>query len=695
MNSPFCVLFVAFLLLIGAAYTVSAYDNIVLISIDTLRPDYLSCYGSKKVKTPNIDSLAQRGILFRNTVSAAPVTLPSHISIFTGLIPPSHGVHDNSGFVLDPKINTMTEILHENGFKSAGFLGGFPLDSRFGLNQGFDYYDDSYPPMISKATGLRMPERKAEEVVDSALKWLQTQTNNHWFVFIHLYDPHFPYDPPERFRKLYSQDLYAGEVAYTDEQVGRILSFLKSNGMEKKTLVILTSDHGESLGEHGEGTHLIFAYESTLRVPLILAPLNAKILEQRVRLIDVAPTVLASVGLQFHQPIDGVSLLPLIGGKKMSNSPSYFEALSMNLSSNWAPLRGFYSENFQFIQLPISELYDLQKDPAETNNLCVNADLCKKWNQKFISHFGRFEKKTSEVKPVDSETEEKLRALGYVAASSQSRDQKYGVDDDPKNLIGLQKRIEDAISYYTEGFELKALEVLEGVMEEKPKFAAAYQYAAFIWNHLSQPDKAVAVLQQAIHNGIDTAETHAELGSSLIETGKYQEGIEELKKALDKDPGNLDRWIELGRAYKKSENFSQAEAIFRQVLNKDASNSEALTNLGLLFYQQKNNESAVEMLKKAIATNPHAATAYNALGGIYAGQNKTDEAIQCWTRALEENPNLYEAMFNLAMKYVATNQKEKALPLLQKFEQNAPPKFYSRQLARVRSVLLELQSQKQ
>lgn len=693
MKSPFKILFLAFFFVIAASYSVLAYDDIVLISIDTLRPDYLSCYGSKKVKTPNIDSLAQRGILFKNTVSAAPVTLASHASIFTGMVPPSHGVHENSGFVLDSKINTMTEVLHENGFRSAAFLGGFPLDSRFGLNQGFDYYDDSYPPMISKATGLRMPERKAEEVVDSALNWLQKQTNNRWFIFVHLYDPHFPYTPPERFQKLYPQDLYAGEVAYADEQVGRILSYLKSKQLDQKTLVILTSDHGESLGEHGEDTHTIFAYESTLRVPLILSPLTPKTFDQRVRLIDVAPTILESVNLHFPEKIDGVSLLPLIEGKQVAASQSYFEALSMNLTQNWAPLRGFYSENFKFIKLPIPELYDLQKDPAETNNLCVNGDVCKNWNDKFMSYFGSFNKKSTEVKTVDSETEEKLRALGYVAASPQKREQSYSADDDPKNLIRLQKRIEDAIGYYTEGYELKAIEVLEALMEEKPKFASSYQYASFIWNRLGQPDKAVEVLRTAIHNGIDSAETHGELGSSLIDNDKFEEGVAELKIALDKDPGNLDRWIELGRAYKKNGDSAEAEKIFRQVLSKDGSNTEALTNLGLLFYQQKNNDAAVEMLKKAVETNPHAANAYNALGGIYSAMNRGDEAVQYWTRALEENPNLYEAMLNLGFMYVRTNQKDKAVLLLQQFEKNAPPRIYSQQLTRVRSMLQQLQAQ--
>jgi arylsulfatase A-like enzyme/Tfp pilus assembly protein PilF len=693
MNSSTRNFLLTFLLLIACGYTAMAYDDILLISIDTLRPDYLSCYGSKKVKTPNIDSLAQRGILFRNTISSAPITLPSHISIFTGLIPPSHGVHDNSGFVLDPKINTVTEVLHENGFQAAAFLGGFPLDSRFGLNQGFDYYDDSYPPMISKATGLRMPERKAEEVVDSALKWLQSQTNTRWFMFVHLYDPHFPYAPPERFQKLYPQDLYAGEVAYADEQVGRILSYLKSKQLDQKTLVILTSDHGESLGEHGEESHTIFAYESTLRVPLILSPLTAKTVDQRVRLIDVAPTILAALNLKFPQKIDGASLLPLIDGKKMADSPCYFEALSMNLTQNWAPLRGFYSENSKFIQLPIPELYDLQKDPAESNNLCLKSDVCKKWNDKFTSYFGSFEKKPADVKNVDSDTEEKLRALGYVSGRSQPHDQKYGIDDDPKNLIALQKRIEDAIGYYSEGYELKAIEVLEALMEEKPKFASAYHYASFIWNRLGQPDKAVEVLQNAIQNGIDSAETHGELGSSLIDADKFQEGVAELKISLDKDPGDFDRWIELGRAYKKNGDLSEAEKIFRQVLSKDASNTEALTNLGLLFYQQKNNDTAIEMLNKAIATNPHAANAYNALGGIYSSMNKKDEAIQSWIRALQENPRLYEAMFNLAMMYARTNQKDNAVPLLQEFEKTAPPKFYGQQLTRVRSMLRQLQGE--
>ena len=292
-----------------------AFENVLLISIDTLRADHLGCYGSKETKTVNIDSLARNGVLFKNVVSPAPFTLPSHVSLMTGLIPPAHGVQDNGGFYLNKNINTLAEIFHSKGSSTAAFLGAFPLDSRFGMDQGFDLYDDTYPT-VNNVNEITMPERSAETVTGAALQWLQTKKSGKWFAFIHYFDPHFPY-----------RDSYKKEVERVDEQLGKLLGFLRENKLDQKTLIVLTADHGESLGEHQEQTHGIFAYESTLRIPLIFSPFQPKQIETRVRLIDVAPTILDLQSLSFPSRTQGSSLAKWIRGGTQPEIDYYFESL--------------------------------------------------------------------------------------------------------------------------------------------------------------------------------------------------------------------------------------------------------------------------------------------------------------------------------------------------------------------------------
>lgn len=686
-----CLPFVFLILLMPTA---QAYDNVLIFTIDTLRADALACYGGKTAKTPNIDALAATGVMFRDTVSQAPFTLPSHVTILTGLIPPAHGVQDNGGFYLDSRVTTLAEVFKARGFHTAAFVGAFPLDSRFGLDQGFDLYDDSYPA-VGNVSEITMPERRGEEVTASALKWLQTQTTNHWFAWIHYYDPHFPYRPPAPYSTSYSTQPYAGEVAYADEQVGRILKFLKDNSLDQKTLVVLTGDHGEALGEHREKTHGIFAYESTLRVPLIVAPAAHRVVERRVRSVDIAPTVLDLMETSFSGKIQGKSLRRLLEGHDEDLAPddSYFEALSMYLNAGWAPLRGFYSGNYKYIELPIRELYDVSRDAGETTNLCSDNALCDKWQAKFESYFRPYRKPVAPTKPVDAETAEQLRALGYVSGSSSGggADKKFGPEDDPKNLIPLHFRVEQALSWFNKGYDLKALEILEKLIEEKPGYSVAYLHAAFIYSSGGFPDKAVDTLTLAIKNGITGADVFGKLGVYLYESGKYAEAIKDLRIAIKEDEKDLDNLNYLGMSFTAAGQYAEAENCFKKALAQEPTDATTLSNLGTLYLTQKKSADAITQFQAAIAANPRIAGAYNGLGVIYAGQKNWNEAIRYWTLSVDANDSNYDALLNLAYAYLELNNKEKALELFQRFQKNAPQARYGTDLARVREVIRRLQ----
>jgi arylsulfatase A-like enzyme/Tfp pilus assembly protein PilF len=688
MKFPIC----AILAILLTAGFVQAADNVLLISIDTLRADHVGCYGYQKAKTPAIDSIAGQGVLFKNAVSPAPFTLPSHISLLTGLIPPIHGVHDNGGFYLDNKIVTVAELLKEHGYKTGAFVGAFPLDSRFGLNQGFDVYDDSYPT-VNNVSEITMPERKGGAVTDSAIAWLEKQKNSNWFAWVHYYDAHFPYQAPEDFKKIFPENPYDAEVAFVDSQVARLLEFLNKSQQKDKTLIIVTADHGESLGEHKEDTHGIFCYESTLRVPLIVAPFKHSVIDTRVRLIDVFPTLLELKKIKAPNNIQGVSLVKYLKGQtEGSPQDSYFEALTMYLNAQWAPLRGFYSKNFKYIDLPIPELYDPSKDPTEKQNLCADSSLCTTWAQRFQMNYKAFLKNVAPSAEVDHETVEQLKALGYISGSwAPVGNKQFTENDDPKNLIPYHNRVDNALGFFNRGYELKALEILEKVIEEKPNFSTAYMHASFIYSSEGLPEKAVETLKKALQNGIVNSEVQGKLGIYLFEAGRYDEAIQQLTLAIKEDPENLDNVNYLGMSYTATGKFADAEATFNKALSEDPSDGMTLTNLGTLYLTQKKNEDAIRQFRAAIAVNPTIANAYNGLGVAFANQKNWPQAIESWKTALNQNVKNYDAMLNLAYAYLEIKDTTNALIHFRDFEKNAPSSKYRKDLAQVRSLINQLQ----
>jgi arylsulfatase A-like enzyme/Tfp pilus assembly protein PilF len=661
-----------------AALPAEAFENVLLISVDTLRPDHLGCYGSSKIKTPHIDSLARTGVLFKNAVAPTPYTLPSHVSMMTGLIPPAHGVRDNGGFYLDKKHTTLAEMFVSNGMKTGAFVGAFPLDSRFGMDQGFGMYDDNYP-IVRNVNELTMPERSAESVAMRALDWIVKQGNSNWFAFVHFYDPHFPY-----------AGSYQEEISRVDQAVGKILSYLREKSIDQKTLVVFTADHGESLGEHQERTHGIFGYESTLRVPLIFFPFKPKVVEDRVRLIDVAPTILALQNLSFQTRTQGVSLVDFITGKSQKVGDSYFESLSMHFSANWAPLSGFYSGEMKFVDLPLPELYDLNKDPKEATNLCSDKQLCNLWKTKFQTFSRPYQQAEVKRAEVDKETMEQLRALGYVTGGSKGAKTQYEPKDDPKNLISFHNKVDAAVAFLNKGYDLKALELLEEIISERPDYSLAYEHASFIRSSLGFPEQAVDLLKKAIENGVSNDSILGKLGLYLYEARKYDEAIKQLNVVLTRNPEDLDALNHLGMTYTAMGKYTQAEDTFRKALVIDSSNSMSISNLGTLFLTQKKYDLAEKQFEAALVVNPHQAGAYNSLAVIHANRKNWTAAIQNWNLALKEDPKNFDAMLNLAFAYLENSQNDEALKLLQEFEKNAPRNRYAQDLKRVRSLMQKL-----
>src|SRR4051794_15330560 len=348
--------------------------NLLLITLDTTRADRIHAYGFDEVETPNLDRLAREGVLFEQAVSAAPLTLPAHSSIFTGKFPPAHGVRDNGGFFLDERETTIAERLQARGFTTGGFVGAYVLDHKWGVAQGFQTYFDDFDLSKYQSLSLGSVDRPGNEVADKALAWLDTVAATRFFGWVHFYDAHSPYTPPEPFKSRYDGRPYIGEIAFVDSQVGRLLAYLDGHDLARKTVVVVMGDHGESLGEHGESTHGFFVYQSTMHVPLLIRTpfdsMTGRRVSDTVRSVDILPTALELLGIRIADRLEGTSLVPLMtGAKKELGLAAYSEAIYPRFHFGWSDLRALTSGRYKYVAAPRPELYDLQQDPRESKNI--------------------------------------------------------------------------------------------------------------------------------------------------------------------------------------------------------------------------------------------------------------------------------------------------------------------------------------
>jgi len=628
-------------------------DLVALITIDTWRVDAFGLAENAKARTPNLATLAREGVVFDNAYAHAVVTLPSHASILTGLYPHRHGIRDNAGFRLDPAHETLAVHFKRAGYQTAAFVSAFPLDSRYGLDQGFEVYDDGYEAYRNEAG---MPQRPGEETIARALAWLEAAPPGPKFLWLHLYEPHFPYEPPEPYRSEYADAPYYGEAAYVDALLAPLIE--RARQAESATVAV-TSDHGEGLGEHGELTHGVFAYDATLKTPLFIwSPNRLKpgAVQHLTRHVDLAPTLLALANLAVPDGLDGQ---PLFAGDYREEA-SYFEALSPYLNRGWAPLRGCLDSGKKSIELPILELYDLAADPGERHNLaeddpalarafllCVPEERNIGWNRADLT----------------SEERAKLEALGYVASSSDSGARAQLKD--PKLLIEYDRRFQNALSAFHRGAREQAIAELERLSREQPDMTVAYLYLSDFYESARRPGLAIQTLRRARDNGARDELTTRKLALLLTQTGQIKDALALVEPFADSaDP---ETQAAFGKMYAGLGRFEQAQAAFERALALDATNAQAYADFGTLYLYAKRRDRAEALFRQALEQNPCNASAWNGLGVARAEAEDVDGAIEAWERAIECDPELAFCYYNLALFYEKKGRLDLALERLKTY----------------------------
>jgi arylsulfatase A-like enzyme/Flp pilus assembly protein TadD len=650
--------------------------NVLIIAIDTLRADRLSCYGSQNPKTPNIDDLAERGMLFERAFANTSTTLPSHANILLGVTPNYHGVHENLNFVINEKLLTLAEHLRNSGYATGAFVGAYPLDSRFGLAQGFDTYDDHYIRTHTKF--FASLERSAEDVIKGALEWLEGRKSP-WFLWIHCWDPHVPYDPPEPFKTQYKEHPYEGEVAYVDLALGKLLDHMKENSLFDSTLIIFTGDHGESLGQHGEKTHGFFAYNSSIWIPLIISypetgPNRA---EHYVSHIDIFPTVCDVLGIEKPSFLQGISLLPALKGKKLPERPIYFESLYPYYSRGWAPLEGYIFEQKKFIDSPIPELYDLELDFDELNNLAERKKIPELKSQlKKIKDSLTPSEKIDAAQKVDWKTRERMASLGYISNVQVIKKKHFGIHDDVKILLPYINKTEEARELYKGGKGDEGIKLLRKIIEERNNMDLAYISLALIYHAKGNTKEAIAILEQGLGVLPSNYGIFIQYMELLTSAKKYDKVITSFEKMsireAEYDPAI---WNNLGVAYAKKGNFEEAIKAFEMGLSLDDELPGLNNNLADVYcsYGLQLNDSVVfsrcfEYYKKAIELDSLYAAPYRGLGSAYRQVGNLEGAIYCWGKALEMIPDSSQVVIDLAQVYLDNGDIAKAFDVLSDYK---------------------------
>jgi len=647
----------------------AAGPNILLITIDTLRADRLSCYAAGHAPTPAIDALAARGVRFEWAFAHNPTTLPSHANILSGMTPLFHGVSENAKSRFPPDCPTMAGGLKAVGYATGAFIGAFPLDSRFGLDRDFDVYDDTFAGRMSPGGPLR--ERRASEVIKAATDWLAGRTGK-WFCWVHLWDPHAPYAPPEPFATRYREDPYSGEVAYVDSQIGSLLGEIERLRPGARTLVVLTADHGEALGEHGELTHGYFAYNSTLHVPLIIA--GPGIAPRRVAAsvghIDILPTVCDLLGLKPRPSLQGRSLAGLMKTGRAEDRALYFESLEPFFDKGCAPLRGFIRGRLKFMDSPVPEVYDLDPDPGESKNLAPARDLVplRKDLERMKTALSS-PRAGSGVRVADVQTLERLRSLGYTAAPVAQTKASYGPADDVKTLLPFQQRLERAILLADNGKAEDSIRELASLVRDKGDFTPGYIYLSQTLMSQGRPDEAVLALDEGVSANPGNYALLSSLGMLLVMRRQDGRAEEVLKKALavvDFDP---DAWTTLGGIEMRKGDHAKALECFDRAVSLDPAFTPAYLNIGAArmsrYFGQGRDPadlaSAVESFRRAVSLDPALQPAWRGLGAALTASGNADEAIAAWEKAVALDPRDGFSTYNLGLAYLGKGDKPRAL----------------------------------
>jgi arylsulfatase A-like enzyme/Tfp pilus assembly protein PilF len=641
--------------------------NVLLVTIDTLRADHVGVYGYAAASTGTLDALAARGVRFETAVAHVPLTGPSHASILTGLNPIRHGFRNNSGYALPATVRTAAEEFRAAGYRTAAFVSAFPLDRRFGLNRGFEVYNDHLPRGNDRR---RTPyvERFADATTDVALRWLsQAGTGQPWFLWVHFYDPHAPYEPPAGLGARGGSP-YDGEIAFVDRELGRLLQTLSARGESDRTLTLVTADHGESLGEHGEGTHGLFVYDATLRVPWIMTGPGipaGRVSKTVARSIDIVPTLVDYAGLEARKGLDGRSLRPAADGREMSDAPAYAESLYGELELGWAPLYALRTRQFKLILAPRPELYDLAQDAAETANRYgedqEHVEQLRRPLQAAIAQPG-----PSAGVAMAPDEARKLAALGYVSGgSTASPAAATAALRDPKDGIRFMPRLNRGMSTARTEPEA-AIRDLSSVLAEDPGLLMARRTRAVAYAAAGQHERAIADLRIVEKAGQLTPDDAVVLGDNLRGAGRLAEAAATLETVVRENPAFAQPLLSLVEVRIQENKFEEAEALCQRVLKLDPDRIEALRRLGDLALGRSDLQAAEAHYTRVLELDGGDVAALTKLGVVKMRTGRAEDAVGLFRRAIDLDPENAEALLYMAGALASRGRAGDALPYFER-----------------------------
>ena len=623
--------------------------NVILITLDTTRADRLGCYGFAPVATPTIDGWASRGIKFENCIAPTPLTLPSHSSILTGTLPLFHGIRDNGGFILPEEITTLAEVFKGRGYATGAFIGAYVLDSKWGLSQGFDTYFDRFDLGKFEKISLGTVQRPGNEVMDEALRWLEENKGSGFFAWIHLYDPHTPYEPPPPFAERYARNPYVGEIAFVDSQLARLEQFLGGNDLAGRSFLVIAGDHGESLGEHEESTHGFFIYQEATHVPLIFvtpfAGLRGLSVPAVSSLVDIMPTVLEMAGFPVPCQVQGESLVPFFfQPAKNPGRFAYSETFYPRFHFGWSELLGYQDRQYKLIIAPEKELYDLAADPDEVTNLAaLETGLLARLEAASARYIEKHSQDAYELdlRKIDPETREKLAALGYVGSFTDSSKLEGKVLANPKEKITVFNELSRAREMGMRG----------------------------------QADEAIAIIQRIIADDPKIGDAYFSIGNICFKAQRFKEAISYFEKALELKPDDTFCVTNIANSYLNMGQPADAENFIIEYLKKGFSDPQLYYQLGTIAFIQKKYDEALRYYDECLSYNSDSAASHNAMAAIYIIREDLAQAESHITSAMAIDPILSNLNYNRAELLEKQGRLEEAAEAYREEIKHSPHHF--------------------
>jgi len=610
--------------------------DIILITLDTTRADRMGFLGSERGLTPNLDALAKQSVVFTRAYAQVPLTTPSHAALLTGTYPQFSHLED-LGAPLGKDLPYLPDLLHKHGYHTAAFLGAYILDPAAaapGFERGFDVYDANFHQRKPGEDRYKSVERRAEDVANRALGWLSRHQQRPFFIWLHFYDAHDPYDPPEPFKTRYASAPYDGEIAYTDSIVGSFVEVLRKHGLYQNSVIAIAADHGEAFGEHGEERHGMFLYDETIHVPLLLklsaGRFGGKRVGERVALAEVAPSLLEVAGIPAPATMQAHSLFPLIdevideakseaGNKgKSPERAVYSETNYARRAFGWSELRSWRTGKYLYVEAPKQELYDQSSDPDAVKNL---APAAKAVADTLESQLADFQQKTSSIRTdqtkMDPTQAEKLRALGYLTSDSAGANTSENGEIDPKDKIEVANKFHRSLVDLEEDRYEEAIAELREVVRLEPDIASGHLELGRALVHVQQYQEALPVLRTAAEKNPKSGMAHYELGLALIKTGQWEAALPEMQAAVVCTPNSAQLHFYAGAVHLRLKHIPEATAEFENSLKIEPDHFLANLKYGEMLFREGDAAGALPKLSRAAKVDPKSAEAHAFLADAY------------------------------------------------------------------------------